>query len=180
MEILQIAPGRLKVTLSAGEMKDYRIDCDKMDYDSEESKRAFEGILAVVRAKTGLDADGGRLYVQFYPSRDGGCELFLIHKKSEPEEAFQERERNARALIPMERRDGYLCVFQDQKSAFSFLELLKGKKTLFYRMFYDGEGDRYLFYCKRTDGASCLLLEEHGSKADGRTLLYLKEHYLCL
>ncbi len=168
MEILQIAPGRLKVTLSAQDLLEYRIDCDGLDYDSPASREAFEGILAVVKAKTDFETEGGRLYVQFYPSKDGGCELFLIHSR-------QVMACSDNAPVPYRASEGYLCPSEHLQGVLPLMELLKGRACA-YRLYQTPEGG-YLLYCKDPVPGAVLLLENYGKRVPPPVALYLEEHY---
>ncbi|MBO7293275.1 MAG: adaptor protein MecA [Clostridia bacterium] len=77
MELLRIGDRKLKVTLSDEDMEKYRLDKDTLDYDTTETRSAFWQILDEAKRRTGFDAGGGRLFVQIYPSRGGGCEMYV-------------------------------------------------------------------------------------------------------
>ena len=166
MEILQIAKGRLKVTLNAEELSEYQIDPDGMDSDEEGTAKGFEELLAVVSAKTEQQFSGGKTYVQIYPARDGGCELFFIHidTVAKPE----------KALVPLNDPSGYLCIFEQRQEAARFMALLKARK-LNGTVYLQPQTDRYLVFVSLR-GEEHLLLEEFGRRVDPKTALYLKEH----
>lgn len=77
MELLLISKDKLKVTLSALDMEKYELDCETIDYDSTETRRAFWSILDEAKHKTGFDAASDKVFIQVYPSRAGGCEMFV-------------------------------------------------------------------------------------------------------
>lgn len=170
MEILQIAKGRLKVTLTEEELREYRIDPDEMDYDGQECYAAFEELLAVVSAKTELSFSEGKTYVQIYPSRDGGCELFFIH--------IDPAQKEHRALIAVGDRPAYLCFFESQGEAGRFLALLRGQGKRGDAYFQPQTG-RYLIFSRCGAGEDLLLLE-FGRRVDPRIALYLEEHCTAL
>lgn len=77
MELILISDSKLKITLSPEDMRDYEIDCSKVDYKSTETRRAFWCILDEAKQRTGFDAARQRVYIQLYPSREGGCEMYV-------------------------------------------------------------------------------------------------------
>lgn len=111
MELILINDNKLKITLSECDMKQYSLDCNTIDYDSTETRRAFWSILDEVKHKTGFDAARQKVFVQLYPSKEGGCEMFVTKlgntKKSENE---NEEVSDSHRLHPLHRR----------KRAFSF------------------------------------------------------------
>lgn len=77
MELILIDDNKLKIMLSADDMKLYDITCETIDYDDCFSRRAFRDILSEARERTGFDAGKNKVYVQVYPSKAGGCEMFV-------------------------------------------------------------------------------------------------------
>ena len=77
MELIRIGDSKLKITLTSDDMTQYDLDCDTMDYDNTETRRAFWDILDHAKQVTGFDATGDRVFVQLYPSRKGGCEMYI-------------------------------------------------------------------------------------------------------
>jgi hypothetical protein len=169
MEIVEIAKDRLKVVLDAEELREFAIDLAEMDGEGCGNNCMLDGILAVVRAKTEFGMGDGRIYVQIYPSRDGGCELFLVHIP-----LGKEKERMA--LVPFAKENGYLCCFESKEDAQSFCRLLEERGISEKEVFLDTEGGRYLFYVAESR-ASALFLEEFGKVADGMMKNYLREHF---
>ena len=77
MELIRIGDSKLKITLTSDDMTQYDLDCDTMDYDNTETRRAFWDILDHAKHITGFDAAGDRVFVQLYPSKKGGCEMYV-------------------------------------------------------------------------------------------------------
>ncbi|MEE1115692.1 MAG: adaptor protein MecA [Clostridia bacterium] len=77
MELILISESKLKIMLTAQDMSRYDIDAMTLDYTSDESRKAFHHILEDAKNETGFDTEGDRLFIQMYPSRSGGCELFV-------------------------------------------------------------------------------------------------------
>ena len=77
MELIVITGRKLKIMLTAADMKNYRLDSGNLDYDNTETRTALRSILDEVRQRTGFDAAAERVMIQVYPCRSGGCEMFV-------------------------------------------------------------------------------------------------------
>ena len=92
MEIILISECKLKIALREEDLAAFEIRADELDYSNTETKRMFWDLLTRAKQKTGFDTDGQRVLVQLYPSKDGGCEMFvtkiglLDEERSEKEE----------------------------------------------------------------------------------------------
>lgn len=75
MEMIKISCTELKVMMSPEDMKKYELDCDE-EWD-ENRHHALRSILKEARQRTGFTSYGERLFVRMFPSRDGGCEMFV-------------------------------------------------------------------------------------------------------
>ncbi len=82
MELIVINDSKLKVTLTAEDMDKYSLCCEDMDYDNTETRKAFWQILDEAKHKTGFDAASDRVFIQVYPCKSGGCEMYVIKLKS--------------------------------------------------------------------------------------------------
>ena len=77
MELILISESKLKVMLTPDDMRLYNLDCDTMDSGTAATRRAFWNILDEARAQTGFDPGGEKVFVQLYPGKEGGCEMFV-------------------------------------------------------------------------------------------------------
>lgn len=77
MDLILISESKLKVTLSAADMKALSLSCEDLDYDNTSTRRAFWSILDEAKQRTGFDAAQSRVFIQVYPSKSGGCELYI-------------------------------------------------------------------------------------------------------
>ena len=77
MELLLISESRLKIILSDADMEKYEITSDTMEGSDSETKRAIRCILDEAKRRIGFDVCGGNIFVQIFPSKDGGCEMFV-------------------------------------------------------------------------------------------------------
>ena len=90
MEIIMISDCKLKVMLGEEDLKRFEIKAEQLDYSNTETKRMFWDILNRAKHQTGFDTDGQRVLVQLYPSKQGGCEMFvtkigLLYSENEEE-----------------------------------------------------------------------------------------------
>ncbi len=83
MELIKISESKLKVTLSADDMAHYDLSCETIDYENTETRRAFWDILDIAKHRTGFDAARDKVYIQVYPCRTGGCELYVTKLQNE-------------------------------------------------------------------------------------------------
>ena len=75
MELIVINDTKLKVMLTAEEVRKY--DLASVGPESEDVRGALRPVFDQVKSKCGFDAGEGRVLVQYFPSRAGGCELFV-------------------------------------------------------------------------------------------------------
>ena len=126
MELILINDKKLKIMLTPEDMKEYELDCETVDYTQTETRRAFWNILDEAKHQTGFDAASERVYIQLYPSRTGGCEMYVTKV----------------GLLPTGVRSsqkGMLRIAQERKLAYSFSDM-----------------DRLLRVCRQLDGADCI------------------------
>ena len=77
MELILINDSKLKIMLTPSDMKEYDISCESVDYRQTETRRAFWCILDEAKHRTGFDAASEKVYIQMYPSKEGGCEMYV-------------------------------------------------------------------------------------------------------
>ena len=99
MEMIPISESKLKVMLSRKDLEEYELDTEQLDYGNRETRLLFREILESVKEEIGFDTDGYRVLVQLFPSRDGGCEMFITKIGSIHCERETEREKGEGALL---------------------------------------------------------------------------------
>ena len=77
MEIIMINENKLKVMLCKEDLSHFELSPEQLDYSNTETKRMFWDVLSRAKHQTGFDTDGQRVLVQLYPSKEGGCEMFV-------------------------------------------------------------------------------------------------------
>ncbi len=87
MELIVIDESRIKLMLTAEEMEAYRIVEDG-------TRETIKGIMTDVSRKCGYAGAvmRGRIYVEMYPSKKGGCELFVTRLAEREQKIGTERE----------------------------------------------------------------------------------------
>ena len=77
MEWIRISENKLKIMLTAEDARHYELNCEQADYADMRTRTAFREILTDVRRETDFEAIEDKVYIQMYPSKEGGCELFV-------------------------------------------------------------------------------------------------------
>ena len=77
MEWIRISENKLKIMLTAEDARHYELNCENADYTDTLTRTAFREILTDVKREADFDASEDKVYIQMYPSKEGGCELFI-------------------------------------------------------------------------------------------------------
>ena len=179
MEWIRISDSKLKVVMDEADMSRYDIRADSMNYHTTETRRAVWQILDEAKQKTGFNAASDRVLIQAYPSRGGGCELYIT--KILPLDGA------VPPSLPDDREGRHPVAY-----VFSGMEdLLAACRRLREAGYHGGssayeteDGADYLFLWEQQEREMppCWVAEEYGERADGSEsrLSYIKEHALCL
>ncbi len=82
MEMIKISQTELKVMMSPEDMRKYELECDNTADITPARRSALRSILREAHNKTGFSSCGEKLLVRMFPSRDGGCEMFVTRLSS--------------------------------------------------------------------------------------------------
>ena len=77
MEWIRISKNKLKIMLTAEDAHRYALSPETADLADTLTRRAFREILSDIQKETEFEENENKLYIQMYPSREGGCELFV-------------------------------------------------------------------------------------------------------
>ncbi len=77
MEHILISPGKLKLTLTRDDLERYDLGRAVDDGAVDTSRLAFRTLLDDAGRLAGFDAGSDKLFIQLYPSKDGGAELYI-------------------------------------------------------------------------------------------------------
>ncbi len=83
MELIRISEGKLKIMLTPSDMRHFELDMDGFGEDGLQMHRSFRLLLDEVKRQSGFEADDRRISVQYFPSREGGCEMFISNLAKE-------------------------------------------------------------------------------------------------
>lgn len=156
MEFTNLGKLSIRIKLEASDMDKYGVTYEDMDYKNARTKHIIWELLDKARQSANFDTDGKKLHIQIFPSKQGGCELY-ISKISARSEYFDEK--NYR--------------FSSLESALSALVYLKNADLIRSARLYEIEGAWYISVAAE--------LCEYGKKLDDplwRSLLYEHGHFI--
>lgn len=73
MEFSLVSSEKLKVTLSPDDLLRLGLRYEEIDYQDEKTRKALVDLLAEGRASAGFQPRGAKLYIEVFPSAEGGC-----------------------------------------------------------------------------------------------------------
>lgn len=176
MEWIRISSNKLKIMLTAEDARRYELNCESADYADAISRTAFREILTDVRRETGFDATEDKVYIQMYPSKEGGCELFVTRlglltecEQAQAKAATQQKRRNAE-----ERRTA--LVFEALEPLLSLCRRLQQSHIRASDAWQDESG-RWWLLLRHAQAISLPYLSEYGKGVPYKqALLFLSEH----
>ena len=121
MELIRISDRKLKIMLTPTDMRHFEFNIDTFGEDSAQMHRAFRLLLDEIKQQIGFEADDNRISVQYFPSREGGCEMFISHLPLHTEEDREEHRFSCTKLrerLPMAKRGSF-----HRECAYRFLSL---------------------------------------------------------
>ncbi len=165
MELIVISESKIKLMLTSDEMAAYPADTRAM----------LRGIMHDAREKCGCAPMDGRVFVQMYPSKKGGCELFVTRL-----DGIQALMRGAEERTITDLRQ---AVFRERHIIYSFetMQYLLDCCFGLWRMGYAGASVAYLDPGSRTyylmlDGETHVAGENFGVLCPSQIYYYIREH----
>ncbi len=169
MELILINHSKLKVTMSAEDMHTYAISCDTMDYGKASTRGAFRALLEEARQQTGFDAQHDRIFVQVYPVRGGGCELYVTKlgelSENTPPPALAKEPTPCVYAFPTLQRMLCACAHLQQNGYNAQSSAYEDDERTRYFLLLDGKND-----------AEAILSEYGEPKSGVPVLAYIHEH----
>ena len=83
MELIRISDRKLKIMLTPLDMSHFELNADSFGEDTAQMHRAFRLLFDEIRQQIDFEADDNRISVQYFPSREGGCEMFICNLQGE-------------------------------------------------------------------------------------------------
>jgi negative regulator of genetic competence, sporulation and motility len=191
MDSIRISDNKLKIMLTAEDARRYALNCENASCAESLTREAFRAILTDVRAESGFDASDEKIYIQMYPSKEGGCELFvtrmglLIDEEKDGDSVEAGERKKAAKRIPLPRKRSLALLFEELEHLLSLCrrlstlgyigesEVWRGEKGDWWLIFSDGEAfftrDEYRF------------IHEYGKMFGGSDVqIVLSEHDRCI
>lgn len=181
MEILRIGKHAIKISLNNDETQEYKI-LNSDDIDSEEIRESFARLLSKVKETVDFSYAGRKIFTEIFPSKDGGCEIYVSCISVEAENAVykdkgdQSDNKKPRLMISIfdfENMENLLLV------CYRLREINYKSRSSVY---YDEYKKRYFLmlediYIKDLKYAFLL---EYAKYIKGTVASYIKEHCKCI
>ena len=100
MELIRINAKKLKLMMTPADMSHFELDSNAIESNPAKIHHAFRRLLNELREKAGFEADHDRLTVQYFPSREGGCEMFISNLGEEKENDATDAKAGRHSLLP--------------------------------------------------------------------------------
>ena len=166
-------------------MQDYSITNECMSYESADTRQMFGRLLDEARERVGFDSCAGRLFIQVYPSKCGGCEVYVTTDSS----SDAPRKNEKRPTAPKKKREYCFYSFDTLEKTIELCRALKQSGYSFESFLYanqEGKGEYYLclqeeIYSNQAIRKKCInksdLASEYGKRVERKGMMhYIKEH----
>ena len=175
MELIMISPTKLKIMLSAEDMK--KLELDGGPCSDISGKAGFRSLMREARDRCAV---GDRVFVQYYPEKHGGCEMFVTKleddKKTETRHGRKRQTTNPFSANTDKPSAEYIVYgFPDIKGLIATCRCLAGA----------GNGDvgkAYISpeksrkYCLVLDRENYFACENGGTRLPASYVYFLLEH----
>ena len=191
MELIRISDSKLKIMLTPMDMRQFELNTDNFYDDSEKMHRSFRRLFEEVKRQSGFEADDHRISVQYFPSREGGCEMFISNLSGDREKSPCAL-TPAQEMQPMARTRGSFCRsfayrFEGLEELLSVCRRLLPMDYISASSAWRDDGGRYYLFLS-TFAASpfatpeeLYFVVEYGSLENASQLrLYLSEHGMVI
>lgn len=193
MELIRISDRKLKIMLTPLDMCHFELNPEHFGEDSAQMHRSFRLLLSEVRRQTDFDADDSHLSVQYFPSREGGCEMFICNLQDGEREGKQSElgivsSKPCTELRPYKKRSGSFqreCAYRliGLDHLLSVCRRLVGHFCILDSSVYRDEGGDYFLFLTvlskspYTTPDEIDFISEYGTPENAAHLkLYIREH----
>ena len=186
MELIRISENKIKIMLNANDMSAYDLPSEGFDYCESTVREAFRAVLKDAGRKTGLDFTDGRLSIQLYPSKSGGCEMFVTRstdgqkvgsKRRSPPDTPKEAELSpprSAAEPSWERADAF--AFESMRWLLSVCRRLLRVGFTGASAAYRDENGRCFLLLELPSAMRPLVIEYGTVESPSAVRLYISEH----
>ncbi len=141
MDVLKISETKIKIMLTMADVQNYGLDALGADYSDKATRTKVWKILDHVKKHHGFDHEGDKLLIQFYPSKDGGAELFvtkLINLLPKNERAISKSE--SVTMLETKKR---IYRFDDFGDLIKAAKIINGRESVGSSELFFAEDDGY-------------------------------------
>ena len=126
MELIVISDTRMKIMLTSADLTEYELDVNALDCMNGPIKEKLNLILEEAKAAAGIEKHMDRSLVQVFPSKDGGCEMYVTQYSSlfDQEEGASDVDIQQKQNTPNKRT---VYRFEDISTLLSACRALKHK-----------------------------------------------------
>lgn len=164
MELLRINDNKIKIMMNADDMLHYSLDCTTIEQSDSPSRQGFWQLLKEVRLRTGFDTEGDKIFVQVYPCKSGGCELFVTRLSG----TSQTNEKN--------RRDSAETVCYRFPSLHSLMSACRGIRCFSHEIAQALTNENQNCFYLHTSRKYSILSEFDGIVCSEDEIAYIREH----
>lgn len=181
MEIIKIGNDALKITLKAPEASTYKLNAKEIDYSDSQIKESFNTILNIANNEVGFDLNGGKMFVQLYSSKDGGCEIF-VSRIDMGEEMYKDKMIVAQDV----KKNRFISSVYRFDSLEKILYACRRLQDINYlgknSIYYDAEKENYYLILDDIIPRELkyVFLNEYAKQLKGLSAVYIKEHFKCI
>ena len=177
MEFLVISENKMKIMLSAEEVKRYGIESEKSDYRDPGIRKAFWKILDRAKDECGFKVTGDKLLIQYYPSKSG-AEIFVT--KLGKISLGVERSISGTDSVAMLSSRNMIYRFDSLETLKRLCrEINKSASDSSADVYFSEDGCYYLFFEERSDFgylSPFSIVSEFGEEIPQIMGIYIKEH----
>ena len=157
MEYILINESKLKIICEEKDLELYGVSADSLEYGDASSRSFLDFLLGEAKSKLDFETAKHRILIQLFPSKDGGCEIFIskLGLLNKNEKSTQENKFSKAAKEPTKKLFFFekLNFMLEACKRFSILQHSKNSSAFYL----DGHG-YYLYFEVNEDNE----LEEYG------------------
>ena len=170
-------------------MMKYELTCEKLDYDNTETRKAIWSILDFAKQETGFDAAIGKIRIEVYPEKSGGCAIYITKLKSSDLPSHEPMNETISKATPPSGKISVVYQFKETDSLIRVCRFLshrgyQDESRAFFETLEKGEL-RYFLEIRESAPSSLkktrylrenLFIEEFGEKLESEeSVFYLHE-----
>ena len=185
MELIMINSEKMKIMLTREDMTYYDIKMYSLGHTGNNVREAFSRVLEDIKSETGFDTVTEKSILQVYPSRDGGCEVYVTRLGGKGDEGVPtDNSKSGRDSAKVSVRtwlEDVIFVFENITDTIDACRLLRADGYVYNSRLYEKDGKYYLFLEDDTCGINLTgelcRLSDFGKKIGGKiTEAYIYEH----